>query len=165
MRGVTTVTERPTSGVTRVELVFLKDRIERWIRFGQPIAEQVHDRRRRAVMFAPGAVFAFVRWRAGDYGTVDSRIAILQAVAPGTSFTTYPEVSPGAEILLDVAGWTRVQAVLEAIDGVERVGIRPDLAAPDYWRHIGARVGAGLAPRFYSRRRHRAWLLRRMFLS
>lgn len=165
MHGVTAMFERPSSGVTRVELVFLKDRIERWIRFGRPIAEQVHDRRRRAVMFAPGAVFAFVRWRAGDYGTVDSRIAVLRAVAPGAPFTTYPEVSPGAEILLDLAGWTRVQAVLEAIDGVERVGVRPELAAPNYWRHVGARIGAGLPPREYSRRRHRAWLLRRMFQS
>lgn len=155
------MSERPLGSVTRVELLFLKERIERWIRFGRPIAEQVHDRRRRAVMFAPGAVFAFVRWRAGEFGTVDSRMAILRAVAPGSPFTTYPEVSPGVEILLDVAGWAKVQVVLEAIDGVERIGVRPDLAARDYWRHVGARVSAGLPPRPYSRRRHRAWLLRK----
>jgi hypothetical protein len=159
------MTEGPTSNSTRVELVFLKDRIERWVRFGRPIAEQVHDRRRRALMFAPGAVFAFVRWRAGEFGTVESRLAVLRAVAPGTAFTTYPEVAPGAEILLDVTGWTRVQAVLEAIDAVEGSGVPPHLVAPDYWRHVGARVGAGLLPREYSRRRHRAWLLRRMILS
>lgn len=159
------MSEPPLSACTRVELVFLKDQIERWIRFGRPIGEQVHDRRRRAVLFAPGAVFAFVRWRAGEFGTADSRIAVLRAVAPGCAFTTYPEVSPGAEILLDVAGWRRVLAVLEAIDGVEGGGVRPHLAAPDYWRHVGARVSVGLAPRAYGRRRHRAWLLRRAVLS
>lgn len=159
------MSERPNSSLTRVELLFLKERIERWIRFGQPIAEQVQDRRRRTVMFAPGAVFAFVRWRAGEFGTVDSRLAVLRAVAPGSPFTTYPEVSPGAEILLDVAGWTRVQAALEAIDGIERIGVRAELAAPDYWSHVGARVSAGLPPRPYLRRRHRAWLLRRTILS
>lgn len=158
------MSERPTTSITRVELLFLKERIERWIRFGRPVAEQIQDRRRRTVMFAPGAIFAFVRWRAGEFGTVDSRIAVLRAVAPGTPFTTYPEVSPGAEILLDVAGWNKVQAVFEAIDDVERIGVRPELAAPDYWRHVGARVDVGLPPRPYSRRRHRAWLLRRALL-
>ncbi|KRA67304.1 glycosidase [Caulobacter sp. Root656] len=159
------MSERENGSLTRVDLLFLKERIERWIRFGRPIAEQVQDRRRRTVMFAPGAVFAFVRWRAGEFGTVDSRIAVLRAVGPASPFTTYPEVSPGAEILLDVAGWTKVQAVFEAIDGVERTGVRPEFAAPDYWRHVGARVGVDLPPRPYSRRRHRAWLLRRSFLS
>lgn len=159
------MSETSATSLTRVDLLFLKERIERWIRFGRPVAEQVHDRRRRTVMFAPGAVFAFIRWRAEDYGTVDSRIAVLRAVAPGAPFTTYPEVAPGAEILLDVSGWARVQAVLEAIDGVERVGVRPELAAPDYWRHVGARVGVGLLARPYSTRRHRAWLLRKAIFS
>jgi len=162
MYGGSAMFERPPPSLTRVELLFLKERIERWIRFGRSIGEQVHDRRRRTVLFAPGAIFAFVRWRAGDYGTVDSRIAILRAVAQGQPFTTYPEVSPGAEILLDLASWSKVQAVLEAIDGVERAGVRPEQAAPDYWRHVGARIGAGLPPRVYSRRRHRAWLLRQL---
>ncbi len=153
------------ASLTRVELVHLKDRIERWLRFGRPVAEEIHDRRRRAALFAPGAVFAFVRWRAEEYGTVDSRIAVLRAVAPGTAFTTYPEVAPGAEILLDIAGWTKVRMVLEAVDGVEQIGLAPEQASPDYWRHVAARVGVGLPPRRYERARHRAWLLRKALLS
>jgi hypothetical protein len=155
------MTERANAGLTRVDLVFLPGRIERWIRFGQIAAEEVHDRRRRTVMFAPGEIFAFVRWRAESYGTVDSRIAILRAVRPGEPFTTYPEVAPGAEILLDAHGWSKVQAVLEAIDSVERVSVQPHRAAPDYWRHVGARVGVGLPPRAYDRARHRAFTMRR----
>lgn len=154
----------PASDLTRVELVHLSDRIERWIRFGRVAAEQVHDRRRRTLMFAPGSVFAFIRWRAEAFGTVDSRIAILRAVRPGQAFTTYPEVAPGAEILLDLRGWTKVRAVLEAIDGVERVGVRGEDAAPDYWRHVGARIGVGLEARRYDRVRHRAHLLRKALL-
>lgn len=149
---------------TRVELVHLGDRIERWIRFGRVAAEQIHDRRRRTVMFAPGSIFAFIRWRAEAFGTVDSRIAILRAVRPGQAFTTYPEVAPGAEILLDLRGWANVRAVLEAIDGVERIGVRSEDAAPDYWRHVGARTSVGLAPRRYDRARHRAYLLRKALL-
>lgn len=146
---------------TQVDLLWLDGQIERWIRFGKVAAERIVDRRNRIVEFSAGSVFGFVRWRAGDYGTVESRIAILRAVAPGEGFTTYPCVAPGAEILLNLAGWTRVQSVLEAIDAVERIGVAPAAAAPEYWRHVGARIGVGLAPRSYDRARHRAWLLRR----
>ncbi|SFI52154.1 DUF2840 domain-containing protein [Caulobacter sp. UNC279MFTsu5.1] len=153
------------STMTRVELVHLKGRIERWLRFGRAAGEQIQDRRRRTVLFAPGAIFAFVRWRAEAYGTVDSRIAILRAVAPGHAFTTYPEVAPGAEVLLDIRGWAKVQAVLEAIDRVEGRGLAATDVAPDYWRHVGARIAVGLPPRIYERARHRAWLVRREIFS
>lgn len=146
---------------TEVDLLWLEGRIERWIRFGKVAGERIIDRRRRIVGLAPGSIFAFLRWRAGEYGTVDSRIAILRAVAPGEALTTYPFVAPGAEILLNLVGWARVQSVLEAIDGVERIGVVATDVAPDYWRHVGARIGVGLAPRPYDRARHRAWRLRR----
>jgi hypothetical protein len=146
---------------TQVDLLWLDGQIERWIRFGRSAGERIIDRRRRIVEFAPGAVFSFVRWRNGDYGTVESRIAILRAVRPGEAFTTYPFVAPGAEILLNLGGWARVQAVLEAVDAVERLGMIASAVAPDYWRHVGARLGVGLPPRAYDRARHRAWLLRR----
>jgi hypothetical protein len=145
----------------QVELLWLEGQIERWIRFGKVASERLVDRRRRIVDFAPGAVFGLVRWRGGEYGTVESRIAILRAVAPGEAFTTYPFVSPGAEILLNLGGWSKVQAVLDVVDAVERIGLAAAAVAPDYWRHVGARIGVGLPPRAYDRARHRAWLLRR----
>lgn len=146
---------------TDVELLWLEGQIERWIRFGRLADERLIDRRRRVVSFAPGAVFALVRWQAGEFGTTLSRIAILRAVAPGEAFTTVPFVAPGAEILLNIASWPKVQAVLAAIDAVEAIGVKAEDAAPDHWRHVGARVAVGLAPRLYDRRRHCAWLLRR----
>jgi len=146
---------------TEVELLWLESRIERWIRFGRSAGERMIDRRRRVVSFRPGAIFALIRWRAGEYGTVESRIAILRAVTRGEPFTTYPFVTPGAEVLLDLGGWTRVQSVLTAIDRVEALHLSPGDVAPDYWRHVSARVGVGLPPRDYDRARHRAWLLRR----
>lgn len=146
---------------TQVELLWLEGQIERWIRFGRIIGERLIDRRRRVVDFAPGSIFSFVRWRSGDYGTADSRIAILRAVSPSEAFTTYPFVAPGAEILLSLSGWSKVQAVLESIDAVERKGVPATAVAPDYWRHVGARIGVGLLPRSYERMRHRAWRLRR----
>lgn len=146
---------------TQVDLLWLEGRIERWIRFGKGAGDRIIDRRRRIVEFSPGAVFGLVRWRSGDYGTVEYRIAVLRAVPAGRAFTTYPFVAPGAEILLNLSGWVKVQSVLDAIDAIEQLGISPSAVAPDHWCHVGARIGVGLPPRHYDRARHRAWLLRR----
>lgn len=150
-----------SSASTWVELFWQEGQIQRWIRFGAVAEERVVDRRSRLVGFRPGAIFALVRWRAGPYGTVESRLSVLRAVEAGQPFTTHPFVSPGAEILLRLAGWTRVRAALEAIDQVERVGVRPEAVSPDHWRSVGARIGVGLPPRPYDKARHRAWRLRR----
>ena len=45
-----------------------------------------------------------------------------------------------------------------AIDAVEALGIDPSDVAPDHWRHVHNRLGAGYEPRPYSRDQHRAWL-------
>lgn len=152
--------ERP-SRLTYVELVWIEARTEHWIRFGQIAADQVLDRRRRHVGFAPGAVFAFVRWTANEVGTVASRLDILRAVESGCPCSTVPGVSPGAESLLRVAGWPRVRQALTAIDAVEALGLDPVDVAPDHWRHVHNRLSGRGRARSYSLARHRAWRLRR----
>ena len=147
--------------LTLVDLIWIEQRTEHWIRFGRQAHDRIVDRRRRIVGFAPGAVFAFVRWAANDYGTVSSRIDIVRAVRPGAAHTTLPSVRPGGDILLSVSGWPKVEQVLRAIDAVEAAGIDPCDVAPDHWRHLHNRIAAGLAPRGYTPARHRAWLLRR----
>jgi len=147
--------------LTHVELIWLENRIEHWIRFGRDVAEQILDRRRRILTFAPNSVFAYVRWAANDFGTVVSRIDILRAVGPGEAFSTVAYVRPGGEILLRLSGWPKVERVLQAIDAVEQLGIDPADACPDHWRHVQNRLASGDAPRLYTRERHRAWLLRR----
>ena len=153
---------RPSSShPINVELIWLKDRFQRWIRFGRPVAEQQIDRRRRVVSFAPGAVFAVVHWEAGQYGTTLSRLWVLRAVATGGPFDPVPFVTPGAEILLDLKTWVKVQAALTAIDAIEAQGLRPERVAPDHWRHVGGRIAVAQAPSPYTRVRHRAWLMRK----
>lgn len=146
---------------TRVELLHLEGKIERWIRFGEVVEEEILDRRRRALWFAPGSVFAFVRWASGDHGTIVSRIDILRACRAGEAYTTIPGVSPGGELLLRANGWKRVERVLVAIDQVEALGVPPADACPDHWRHIHNRLAAADEPRPYTARRHAAWLARR----
>lgn len=146
---------------TRVELLHLEGRVERWIRFGRHAEEEILDRRRRALWFEPGQVFAFVRWASNDYGTAISRIDILRACEVGEPYTTIACVTPGGEALLRLSGWLKVERVLQAIDAVEALGIAPESASPDHWRHVGNRLAVGLTPRSYTAERHRAWLLRR----
>ena len=149
------------SDLTQVELLWLEKRIENRIRFGRVAQEQILDRSRRVLSFAPGSIFAFVRWAANDFGTVVSRIDILRAVAPGERCATVPYVRPGGDILLRLSGWPKVERVLQLIDAVEALGINAADAAPDYWQHIHNRLSVGEAPRAYTRSRHQAWLHRR----
>ena len=149
------------SALTEVELFHLEGKVERWVRFGRERQERILDRRRRVLAFAPGSVFAFVRWASNDYGTVVSRIDVLRAVFSGEPLSTVPFVTLGAEILLRISGWPRVAQVLAAIDQVEALEIAAEDACPDHWRHVHNRITAGETPRAYTRERHSAWLLRR----
>jgi hypothetical protein len=144
----------------RVELVHYEGQVEHWIRFGRHAAEKILDRRRRVLTFAPGSVFAFVRWASGAYGTVGSRVDILRACDAGEMLTSVPGVTPGGEALLRLSGWPKVERVLEAIDQIEALGLQPEDICPDHWRHVHNRLSAGEAPRAYALARHRAWLLR-----
>lgn len=146
--------------LTDVDLIWIEKRLQRWIRFGHVASERVINRHRSSVAFAPGSVFAFVRWASNDFGTVVSRIDILRAVAAGEACSTVGFVRPGGESLLRVYGWPKVQRVLQAIDAVEALGIDPADAAPDHWRHIHNRLAVGAVPHGYTEERHAAWLKR-----
>lgn len=149
-----------STGGTTVDLLWIEKRAEHWIRFGRVAEEQVFDRRRRRLTFAPGSVFAFIRWVANDYGTAMSRIDIVRAVRLGEGYQTIPSVNPGGELLLRQSGWPKVQRVLEAIDCVDALRIDPADVAPDHWRHVHNRMAAHDAPRAYTVQRHGAWLAR-----
>ena len=150
-----------SASLTQVELTWIEKQIEHWIRFGRDVEETILDRRRRVLSFAPDTIFAFIRWAANGFGTVVSRIDIVRAVSPGEPYQTLPFVHPGGEILLRISGWPKVERVLQAIDNVEALGIDAADAAPNHWRHVHNRLGAGDEPRAYSRDQHHAWLLRR----
>lgn len=147
--------------LTQVELTWVEKTIEFWIRFGRETAEQILDRHRRIVSFAPGSVFAFVRWTSNDYGTALSRLDIVRAVSAGERCLTLPFVRPGGDILLRADGWPKVERVLQLIDAIEARGIDAVDVSPDHWRHVHNRLTVGEPPRAYSEQQHRAFLLRR----
>lgn len=147
--------------LTLVELTWVERLIEHRIRFGHWTYEQILDRRRRIVGFAPNSMFAFVRWASNGFGTIISRIDIVRAVGAGEPFQTLPFVRPGGDILLKIDGWPKVERVLQAIDAIEALGIDPAEASPEHWRHVHNRLTAGEAPRRYTAAQHKAFLLRR----
>jgi hypothetical protein len=151
----------PDALMTQVELIHEKGRIEQWVRFGTPVSEQRIDRRRRVLGFGPGSVFAVNRWAANDYGTVLSRFEILRALPPGEACQTLPYLRPGAELLLAIHGWPKVERLLQMIDAIEALGIDASHVAPDHWRHLHNRLSVGLPAHRYTRLQHRAWLKRK----
>lgn len=151
----------PAPFTTLVELIWHEKKIERWIRFGREVSEQILDRRRRVVGFAPNSLFAFVRWASNDYGTIISRIDIVRAIDHGEPYQTLPFARPGGDILLKIEGWPRVERVLQIIDAIEALGIDPAEVSPDHWRHVHNRLAADHEPRAYTAEHHRAFLLRR----
>lgn len=151
--------------LTHVTLVWRKGVCEDWLRFGKPVAERIIDRTTSIESYAPGQVFALVRWASNDYGTRRSALMIVRAVGHGEACSTLPQVAPGGDILLSVHGWPRVRTAFGLIDAIEKSGFDPCDIAPDHWRHIHNRLSAGMPPRPYDQRRHRAWCLRRRMSS
>lgn len=149
------------SPLTRAQLWHSPKVADDWLRFGHPVTEQQIDRRRTIAGFAPRAVFAYVRWRGGDYGTISWRLAVLRAVGPGAPATALAGVWPGADVLLSVAGEGPVRRAFAVIDAVEAAGIDPTEASPDYWRVVHNRLAAHGAPRPYGAAEHAAWTARR----
>src|SRR6516165_1111722 len=153
------------SDLTTVELLWLEKRIENRVRFGRSVSEKLVDRNRRVLSFAPGSIFAFVRWTSNDFGTTLSRIDILRAASPGQRYSMVPWIKPGGESLLRLSGWPKVERVLQLIDAVEALDVNPADAAPDYWHHVHNRLSVNETPRPYTRSRHQAWLHRRRVTS
>lgn len=144
------MTVPPERGLTRVTVLFLADRLNDRVRFGVPAAERIIDRRARIELYAPGAVFGYVQWRADRYGTQLWRLWVLQAAKPGERAETVPGVAPAAHIWLSAAGMARVTRALALIDAIESQGLDPATLPESYWRTVHNRLAAGLEPRVYA---------------
>lgn len=135
--------------LTRVRLLHRPQTADDWLRFGQPARTAAVDRRNSVALFAPGAVFGLVRWRAGDFGTVDWRLWVLRAVGPDEAASTVNGVDPGAELLLAARGEGPVRRAFSLIDAVEAQGFDPADTPASYWRAAHNRLAARLEPRPY----------------
>jgi len=144
--------------LTRVSLIYVEQRIDLYLRFGEPARTIRLDRWRRVAMFQPGAVFCRIRWHANDYGTVRWQLMVMQACTPLDAAQRIPGVLPGARLLLHAEGELTVRAVLAQIDAIEALGIATIDVSPAYWRTLGNRLAARLRLPEYTAERHAAWL-------
>jgi hypothetical protein len=151
-----------TTSLTRVSLAYVEQRINLYLRFGEPARTIRLDRWRRITMFPPGAVFCRISWNANDYGTIRWQLMVMQACTPLDATQRIPGVLPGARLLLHAEGEPAVRAVLAQIDAIEALGISAIDVSPSYWRTLGNRLAARLALPEYTAERHAAWLARRM---
>ena len=147
-----------TTPLTRVSLAYIEQRIDIYLRFGEPARTVRLDRWRRVAMFLPGSVFCRIRWHANDYGTVRWQLMVMQACTPLDAAQRIPGVQPAARLLLHAEGEDQVRAVLERIDATEALGIAPVGASPAYWRTLANRLAARLPLPEYTAERHAAWL-------
>ena len=143
---------------TRVSLAYVEQRIDIYLRFGEPARTVRLDRWRRVAVFLPGAVFCRIRWQANDYGTIRWQLMVMQACTPLDAAQRIPGVLPGARLLLHAEGEPAVRAVLPQIDAIEAQGIAPAAVSPAYWRTLGNRLAARLPLPAYTAERHAAWL-------
>ncbi len=149
---------RGAARLTRVSLAYIEQRIDIYLRFGEPARTIRLDRWRRVAVFLPGAMFCRIRWQANDYGTVRWQLMVMQAWTPLDAAQRIPGVLPGACLLLHAEGEPAVRAVLAQIDAIEALGIAPTAVSHAYWRTLGNRLAARLPLTEYSTERHAAWL-------
>ncbi|MDR1074986.1 MAG: DUF2840 domain-containing protein [Xanthomonadaceae bacterium] len=144
--------------LTRVSLAFVEQRIDLYLRFGEPARSIRLDRWRRVAVFLPGAMFCRIRWHANDYGTIRWQLMVMQACTPLDEAQRIPGVLPGARLLLHAEGEPAVRAVLAQLDAIEAQSIAPADVSPAYWRTLGNRLAARLPLPAYTAKRHAAWL-------
>ncbi|WP_247351263.1 DUF2840 domain-containing protein [Ralstonia pseudosolanacearum] len=144
--------------LTRVSLAYIEQRIDIYLRFGEPVRNVRLDRWRRVAMFLPGAMFCRIRWHANDYGTVRWQLMVMQACTPLDAAQHVPGVLPGARLLLHAEGEPAVRSVLAQLDAIEAQGIAPTDVSPSYWHTLGNRLAARLPLPAYTTQRHAAWL-------
>ena len=146
------------ASLTRVSLAYVEQRIDLYLRFGEPARTIRLDRWRRVAVFLPGAIFCRIRWHANDYGTIRWQLMVMQACTPLDAAQRIPGVLPGARLLLNAEGEPAVRAVLARIDAIEALAFAAIDVSPAYWRTLGNRLAARLPLPEYTVERHAAWL-------
>lgn len=144
--------------LTRVSLAHIEQRIDVYLRFGEPARTIRLDRWRRVAVFLPRAMFCRIHWQANDYGTIRWQLMVMQACTPLDAAQRIPGVLPGARLLLHAEGEPAVRAVLAQLDAIEARNIAPADVSPAYWRTVGNRLAARLPLPAYTAERHAAWL-------
>ncbi len=121
--------------LTVVILQYRKNRLNHRLVFGTARFIVRRGWRRRLAAFAPDATFGYERWQAGDHGTRDWRLFVCRTSSQG-SLTKIPGVLPGAVLLFEARGKTKVKRAFVALDAIRREGESLEDLAPHRWRAL-----------------------------
>ena len=146
---------------TRVHLHYGRDFFNYYIRFGEPKYRDEYSGREAYEYFQKGVVFGYIRWKANEHGTQDWRFFVLRGGNKAAPLCKIPGVSPGAELLADIAGKERVHRFFKVIDQIEQAEIECSDVADWYWIQVSSRINTALNPLSYTPAQHRAWMLER----
>lgn len=111
-----------SDNLTAVILSYRKNRHNHRLLFGTPRLRVRRGWRRELAAFATGDVFGYERWQADKYGTQDWSIRVCRA-SGGGPVAAIPGINPGAEILLEAQGKTRVKRCFAALDELKWSGV------------------------------------------
>jgi len=115
------------AAVTTVHTAFHMGRHNYRVLFGAPLRVDVLHREegisRGVYSFGLGARFGLDLWRRNDYGTIQWRCLVCEAVAPGPDLEFIPFVTPGARVLLHTKGAAQSRLFLAWLADLERGGV------------------------------------------
>ena len=126
--------------------------------FGAPDEWQALDRRRAIAGFAPGKLFAYVRWESGQFGTTSWTLTIGRTRQDGARLLPVPGIQPGINCLGLLYVKTFAKCGLKLIDEVEYWGFQPEDISPHWWRMACHRMRLNLPVRSYTLHQHDAFL-------
>ena len=132
-----------------------------YLRFGAPVLTRRTGAGKRTVYFTAESTICRVWWERNRYGTTRWELVVLQAKSPGSAMQKVHGVTPGAAVLLSVAGEQSIKFVLRLIDTLEREGISPVTVAASYWRVLHNRLTGRSDVGAYGSARHAAESLRK----
>jgi Protein of unknown function (DUF2840) len=148
-----------STALTRVSLIFVEQRMNVYLRFGQPQCVQRIDPVRSFAFFQHGAIFGRIWWEANAFGTTRWELMVLQAGAPNQGIHRVVGIAPGAGVLLHVRGPKNVPLALQLIDAIEAQQIHCADVASTYWRTVHNRLAGRTEAHVYRPEQHAAHLL------
>lgn len=120
----------PSVPATEVRLDHRTNRHYRLV-FGAPFevlaVDHSHAITARRATFRPGDRFGLALWEANDFGTTQWRVLVCRALRAGETGVRVPQVRPGAQVLLDIAGATRAKAALRWLSPYVESGLATKL--------------------------------------
>ncbi|MEL7539914.1 MAG: DUF2840 domain-containing protein [Pseudomonadota bacterium] len=127
---------------TAVIIAYRKKRLNTRLIFGMPRLEIRRGWHRKLAIFYPGDMFGYKRWRGDKYGTQAWSLVICESVN-ASPMTRIPGVMPGAKLLLNARGKTKVKRALACLDALKEEQTAPENRPARLWHDLHHRLLAG----------------------